>query len=67
MKRVLKMLRVVFNFDRLYIGGGNADKLTFNPEEHVTIITNQDGIKGGARLWELDENLFMKVNHPPNK
>jgi polyphosphate glucokinase len=67
MKRVLKMLRVVFNFDRLYIGGGNADKLTFNPGEHVTIITNQDGIKGGARLWQLDENLFMKVNHPPNK
>jgi polyphosphate glucokinase len=67
MKRVLKMLRVVFNFDRLYIGGGNADKLTFNPGEHVTIITNQDGIKGGARLWQLDENLFMKVNHPPKK
>jgi polyphosphate glucokinase len=62
MKRVLEMLKVVFNYDRLYIGGGNSAKLTFKPGKNVKIITNKDGIKGGARLWQLDENLFMKLN-----
>ncbi len=62
MKRVLEMLKVVFNYDRLYIGGGNSDKLTFELHENIKIITNKDGIKGGAKLWQLDENLFMKIN-----
>jgi len=61
MKRVLEMLKVVFNYDRLYIGGGNSDKLMFKLDENIKIITNKDGIKGGARLWQLDENLFMKT------
>jgi polyphosphate glucokinase len=62
MKRVLEMLKVVFNYDRLYIGGGNSDKLTFKLDENIKIITNKDGIKGGARLWQLDENLFMRIS-----
>ncbi|MEO8471246.1 MAG: ROK family protein [Chryseolinea sp.] len=60
MKRILAMLKTVFNYDRLYIGGGNADKLTFKLDENVTIVSNKDGIKGGSKLWQLDENLFMK-------
>lgn len=60
MKRILAMLKTVFNYDRLYIGGGNADKLTFNLDENIIIISNKDGIKGGSKLWQLDENLFMK-------
>ena len=60
MKRILVMLKTVFNYDRLYIGGGNADKLTFEMDETIIIVSNKDGIKGGSKLWELDENLFMK-------
>jgi len=60
MKRILNILKTVFNYDRLYIGGGNADKLSFKLDENIKIITNKDGIKGGARLWQLDEDLFMK-------
>lgn len=62
MKRVLGIVKVVFNYDRLYIGGGNSDKLTFKLDKNIKIITNKDGIKGGARVWQLDENLFMKIN-----
>ncbi len=62
MKKILAMLKTVFNYDRLYIGGGNADKLTFKLDENVIIISNKDGIKGGSKLWQLDENLFMKSN-----
>jgi len=60
MKRILAMLKIVFNYDKLYIGGGNSSKLTFELDENMKIITNKEGIKGGARLWQLDENLFMK-------
>jgi polyphosphate glucokinase len=61
MKKVIEILKVVINYDHLYIGGGNADKLSFKLDNNITIVSNKDGIKGGARLWQLDENLFMKA------
>jgi len=60
MKKVLDILKTVFNYDRLYIGGGNSGKLNFKLDGNIKIITNKDGIKGGARLWQLDDALFMK-------
>lgn len=60
MKKVLDILKTVFNYDRLYIGGGNSGKLNFKLDENIKIITNKDGIKGGARLWQLDDALFIK-------
>jgi polyphosphate glucokinase len=41
----------VFNYDYLYIGGGNSDRLTFKLDKNMKIVSNADGIKGGARLW----------------
>jgi polyphosphate glucokinase len=52
MERVLAVLKTVFNYDRLYLGGGNARKLTFPLDENITIVSNIEGIKGGARLWQ---------------
>ncbi|MEO7990777.1 MAG: ROK family protein [Chryseolinea sp.] len=63
-RKVLTMLKTVFNYDRLYIGGGNSNKLTFKLDENMIIITNKDGIRGGARLWQLDEKLFIKSSTP---
>jgi len=60
-KRILDMLKIVFNYDKLYIGGGNSSKLTFKLDENMKIITNKEGIKGGARVWQLDKNLFMNM------
>jgi polyphosphate glucokinase len=51
MEKVLKVLKTLFNYDYLYIGGGNARELTFKLDKNVKLVTNQDGIKGGARLW----------------
>jgi polyphosphate glucokinase len=62
MKKILEMLKTVFNYDRLYIGGGNSSKITFKLDENIKVTTNKEGIKGGARLWQLDENLFMKIS-----
>ena len=60
MEKVLDILKSVFHYDRLYIGGGNSGKLNFKLDQNIKIITNKDGIKGGARLWQLDDALFMK-------
>ncbi len=67
MERVLAILKTVFNYDRLYIGGGNSAKLNFKLDKNIKIITNKDGIKGGARLWQLDENLFIKSHNVSHK
>jgi polyphosphate glucokinase len=52
MKRVIEILKTVFNYDHLYIGGGNAKKLNFKLDDNITVVTNRDGIKGGAKLWK---------------
>jgi len=55
-KKIIKILKTVFNYDYLYIGGGNSDKLTFKLDKNMKIVTNADGIKGGARLWQEDKH-----------
>jgi len=54
MKKVFEVLKTVFNYDYLYIGGGNSDKLTFKLDKNMKIVSNADGIKGGSRLWVKD-------------
>ncbi len=51
MKKVIKILETVFHYDYLYISGGNADKLDFQLGPNISIDSNKEGIKGGARLW----------------
>jgi polyphosphate glucokinase len=52
MEKVINILKTVFNFDKLYIGGGNARLIDFELDKNTKIVTNEDGIKGGARLWQ---------------
>ena len=51
-RHALELLRTLVNYDRLYIGGGNAPKLDFKPEGNVKIVSNQAGILGGIALWK---------------
>jgi polyphosphate glucokinase len=51
MKKVLEVLKTVVNYDTLYIGGGNASALNIPLDKNIKIVSNRDGIKGGARLW----------------
>jgi polyphosphate glucokinase len=45
-----------FNWDHLYLGGGNAKKIDFKLPEHVSIVPNETGLLGGVALWK-DEAL----------
>lgn len=42
-------------YDRLYVGGGNASKITVDLGPRVTFIDKKAGMLGGARLWERPE------------
>jgi polyphosphate glucokinase len=63
-RQFVDALKIVFNYDRLYLGGGNADKLTFQLESNIHLFTNQDGIKGGAKLWGLEDGYHISTNLP---
>jgi polyphosphate glucokinase len=43
-----------FNWDHLYLGGGNTKKINFPLPKNVTIVSNEDGILGGVALWRQD-------------
>jgi polyphosphate glucokinase len=64
-KRVRKAISTVTNLtccDVLYVGGGNARKLTLEVPAHVRIVSNTAGITGGIRLWEAElDELFQGV------
>jgi polyphosphate glucokinase len=49
--RAIETMRILTNFDKLYIGGGNADKIDFKLDPDVRIVSNEAGVKGGAWLW----------------
>lgn len=54
-KRVGEMVEVlsaIFNYDRLHIGGGNAEHIKVDLPANVTIFDNVDGMTGGFRLWD---------------
>ena len=41
-----------FNWDHLYIGGGNTKKITIKLPKNVKIVSNETGILGGVALWQ---------------
>ncbi len=41
-----------FNFDRMYIGGGNAKAITLKLPSNVRIVSNEQGLLGGIKLWQ---------------
>jgi polyphosphate glucokinase len=64
MAKVLAVLKTVFNYDQLYLGGGSVQKLTIPLEGNIHIFSNTDGIKGGAKLWKLEEKYHISTNYP---
>jgi polyphosphate glucokinase len=47
----IQSTEALFNWDHLYIGGGNTKKIDFVPPKNVEIISNETGLLGGVYLW----------------
>lgn len=56
-RHVVEVLRPVFLWDRVYLGGGNSRRITPTVLEKlgddVIIVPNAAGISGGVRAWDL--------------
>ena len=48
----IETLRPVLRWDRLYVGGGNARRLTSRLPADVIVVPNRMGLLGGVRLWQ---------------
>jgi polyphosphate glucokinase len=49
--RAIRTLDHLFNYDHLYIGGGNAERVTAKLPGNVKIVSNVAGLLGGIALW----------------
>ncbi len=64
LKKIIEIYKTVFNYDTLYIGGGNAKYIDFELDPNIKQFANRDGIKGGARLWAAKEKYHVYTTHP---
>jgi len=51
LREAIDQTRQLFNWDHLYLGGGNTKKIDFDLPPNVSIVSNEDGILGGVALW----------------
>lgn len=50
-RKTFEILKTVFNYDHLYVGGGNANRIDFDLPEHASLVPNEDGMAGAAFAW----------------
>lgn len=64
LKYIIEIYKTVFNYDWLYIGGGNSNEINFELENNISLVSNKDGIKGGAKLWQAKEKYHIHTTFP---
>jgi polyphosphate glucokinase len=52
LREAIEDLKTTFNYDQLYIGGGDNKFIRFEPPENVKIVSNVEGLLGGIKLWQ---------------
>ncbi len=51
LQEAIVQIEKLFNYDHLYLGGGNTKKIDFDPGKDVKIVSNEAGLLGGVALW----------------
>lgn len=64
---IIEIYKTVFNYDKLYIGGGNSNEINLNLDQNIKLVSNKDGIKGGAKLWLAKEKYHIHTTYPKKK
>jgi polyphosphate glucokinase len=52
LREAIDELAKTFNYDRLYIGGGNAATINYKLPSNVRVVSNTEGLLGGIKLWQ---------------
>jgi polyphosphate glucokinase len=50
-RHTIEVLESLLHYDHLYIGGGNAIRVSLRLPSNVSRVSNEAGIQGGAALW----------------
>jgi polyphosphate glucokinase len=50
--KAIEHFQKLFNYDRLYIGGGNSKKVDIQLPGNAKLVANTDGLFGGIALWK---------------
>lgn len=58
-RSAIGFVTTLLNYDRLYLGGGNAPHIEFELPPNVSIVSNEAGITGGFRLWDAAMDRFF--------
>ncbi len=54
-RKAIVNFRTLTDFDHLYIGGGNAKLIDLALPPDIEIVSNENGLKGGAWLWRMNQ------------
>jgi polyphosphate glucokinase len=54
LRKAIATMEHLFNYDHLFIGGGNAKKIDGDLPPRVSVAPNLAGLLGGVKLWEQD-------------
>ncbi|MGB6130627.1 MAG: ROK family protein [Acidobacteriaceae bacterium] len=52
LEKAIAQTEATFEWDHLYLGGGNTKYVRMEARPNVTIVSNMDGLLGGVKLWE---------------
>jgi len=64
LKEVIALFKLVVNYNKLYLSGGNAKKVDLKLDSDIKICGNRDGIKGGAFVWNKADDFSLKTVKP---
>jgi polyphosphate glucokinase len=54
LERAIAQIEHTFNYDTLYVGGGNSANVTIALPPNVKRVENVAGLLGGVKLWERE-------------
>jgi polyphosphate glucokinase len=57
-RTALGWLQTLLNYDKLYIGGGNARLIRFKTDKRTKIVSNRSGVLGGIALWRGNVRIY---------
>jgi polyphosphate glucokinase len=52
LQEAIALTAKIFNWDQLYLGGGNTKKINFELGPNMKIVPNETGLLGGVVLWK---------------
>jgi polyphosphate glucokinase len=55
LEEAIEQTSLLFNWDYLHLGGGNAKHIKFELAKNVRIVPNEEGLLGGVALWRNEK------------